>query len=192
MIPDIQKYRQHWTDLKGEGMTTDTEHLATMWALVEAERPKRIIEVGSYRGGSAWLWREALEQGIAQEVHLFDPVIRPELLALVNGSSKADGFVLHDYAFYDFPMTADLIFIDGDHQAGALADMLGAVAMGVRIIVAHDSGGYAAEPKMYADCWGSWLACNLLRHAPGRTSLEDRVRRPGCRTERGLFISIKQ
>lgn len=191
MKPDLAKYKKHWTDLNGEAMTTDVVHLAQLWAIVEDQKPKRIVEVGSYRGGSACLWVEALEQGLTQEVHLFDLVIRDELRELVNNSSKRDRIVIHDYPYYRFPLASDFIFIDGDHGWGALADFLAAVTMDIPLIAAHDSHAHQAN-DLYSDCWGSWLACNLMRQSRRHNTWEDAKWRPGTRTERGLFISIRQ
>lgn len=192
-LPFLAKYQKHWRDpfVGGEAWTTDLVHMASLWAVIEEHRPKRIVEIGSYMGGSACLWVEALEQGIAQEVHLFEPFVRPELVDLVNGSSKAQHITIHNYSYYDFPIPCDFLWIDGDHGWHALADFMAALTMDVPVIAAHDSHAHQAN-DLYSDCWGSWLACNILRQSKRHYHYEDHASRPGCRTERGLFISIKQ
>lgn len=189
MIPDLKKYAENIADPSVHGYSTDLEHLAHLWATVEEVEPKVIVEVGSWKGGSACLWVSALEQGMAKEVHLFEPKPRPELIRLINGSSKADRVVLHTCSYHLFPLYADLIWIDGDHQWPAFADLAAALAMQCGIIAMHDTLGFTTGN--YNDCWGSWMAANILRQAREYRVFEDNKPRPGARTDRGLMIAAR-
>jgi len=186
-IPDLAPYGKHLLDPSGgiSGMSTDIRHLAMMWRAVEQSHPDTIVEVGSYRGGSACLWLEALKHGYTKTVHLFEPSPTPQLLDLIRQDPLH--IVLHRQSYFEFPLYADFIFVDGDHQWPAIADLFAAVVRKCDIIAMHDSMGFVSE--RYSDCWGSWLGANILRQADDYAILEDYAARPGTRCERGFLMA---
>ena len=121
-FPDMKPYARHMVEVGNECMSTDFVHLKAMWAVLEDVRPRTIVEVGSYRGGSACLWLEALRLGYTNEVHLFEPSPRRELLDLIAMSTTPNKIVLHRQSYYDFPIAADMIFVDGDHRWAAISE----------------------------------------------------------------------
>jgi hypothetical protein len=190
MLPNLEPYAFAF---KGNGTSTPWEtdilHLAQLWETVELTKPYRIVEVGSYQGASSCLWMEALHQGLCQEVHLFEIKPTPALLQVINLCKEPERVVLHQQPYYEFPLHADFIFIDADHGWGALADLAAALARDAEVIAMHDTTGFLTVPL--ADCWGSYIAANILRQSD-RAIFEDSKKRPGMHTERGLIIARKE
>jgi hypothetical protein len=189
MLPNLEPYAFAFKESHGGNMpwSADLLHLAQLWEAVAATRPYRIVEVGSYQGASACLWMEALNEGICREVHLFEIKPTPSLLQVIAMCKRPEQVVLHQQSYYEFPLHADFIFIDADHGWGALADLAAALATDCETIAMHDTTGFIKVPL--ADCWGSYIAANILRQAHGRLIFEDSKKRPGMHTERGLIIA---
>lgn len=108
------------------------DEAAYLYRLVRELRPRTVVEIGRFRGGSTFLIAAALEDGV---VHSYDLETRQgragadldrELVETLRRFGLADRVRLHvaDSRTADPPDTEiDLLFIDGDHrEEGVRAD----------------------------------------------------------------------
>lgn len=140
---------------------------------LERRRPKRVLEVGCFRGGSTRTFLRALRYGWIKELHLCEPHPTPELLEMRGAAT------LHECPSVELALNEyDLVCLDGDHS---LENCLREAVLldGVSMLFAHDTC-YAQGPKALADCF---------RADKRYQWWEDSARRPGERTERGLFFA---
>ncbi len=189
--PDLSRYAFAF---RGNGTSTpwetDLVHLMMLWEVMAAVTPVRIVEVGSFQGASTSLWIEALNRGLCTEVHLYEIKPTPSLLKVIGMARNPGRVVLHQQSYYECPLPAGFTFIDADHGWPGIADLCAALAVGSPVIAMHDTTGYEQVPL--ADCWGSYVAANILRQAPGYRVYEDSARRTGAYTHRGLMIAKKE
>jgi predicted O-methyltransferase YrrM len=108
------------------------DEAAYLYGLVRKSRPRTVVEIGRFRGGSTLLLAAALEDGV---LHSYDIDTRQgrsgaeldeELIAALERYGLGDRVRLHvaDSRTADTPEAAiDLLFIDGDHsEEGVRAD----------------------------------------------------------------------
>lgn len=165
-----------------------------LYGLVRALRPRRILEIGTHRGGSAMIITAALDEVGAGALFCVDPepMVAPEhqrriahRSTLFPGASPE--ILVEARAAADGPF--DFVFIDGDHsRAGVLRDVEGVlplIADGAYVLF-HDAhfpevaaaidGELAAHPARLVDCGmlsvdrsidehgNVWGGLRLLRH----------------------------
>ena len=163
----------------------DAIHIQQLYRMCERIRPRTVVEVGSYKGASTSAFVEAMKDGLIQSLICYE--IRPtdELSRLLFNDWPTGAIELNSHAYPIIPKYADLILIDGDHEAGAVADTLAALCMGCPHIVMHDSNSHT----LGLGCHGVRQAVGLLKAHDGRKWCEDITERPGMHTQRGLFYS---
>lgn len=189
--PDLSPYAFAFRgNAKGTPWETDLLHLMMLWDVMAATRPYRIVEVGSFHGASTSLWVEALNRGLCHEVHLYEIKPTPSLLKVIGMARNPGRIVLHQQSYYECPMPAGFTFIDANHEWPGIADLCAALAVESRVIAMHDTTGY--ERAQLKDCWGSFIAGNILRQATGYRVFEDSEHRAGAYTHRGLMIAKKE
>jgi len=166
----------------------DPLHIEKLFQICSIVKPKSVIEIGSYKGASTSAFIEALNAGYIQSLTIFELYSTPELQKTLDQAKDQTAVTCNWHPYYSTPMYADLILIDGDHGWPAIADLAAALAMGVRTIVLHDSNTVSLGLK---DCWGSELACQILKASDHYETWEDKEKREGMHTERGLFVGWK-
>jgi predicted O-methyltransferase YrrM len=121
-----------------------------LYAVALSHRPRRVLEVGSFQGGSAHILAQALiDAGLCPTPDNFF-MIDPEPRLVAEHASFLEGKTTiiargSPVAYGDIPRAAgsfDLAFIDGDHAEEAVyADLIGVrplLAEGA-IVLCHDS-----------------------------------------------------
>jgi hypothetical protein len=116
-------------------------------------------------------------------LHVVEPHPTPSLMRLIE-SHRADRVTLHRRSSWQTGVAADFVFIDGDHQWPALADLAYALAQDVPAIALHDTRAICGG------CWGAVLVGEILRDAPLRQWHCDDQERPGELTHRGFALSF--
>lgn len=105
--------------------------LAGLRKLLEGERIKRVLEVGSWRGGMLWWYRHALK---ARAVVSVDLLPQPRADACFTGPSQSEAAL----AFAEHHGPYDLVFIDADHSYEAAKSDLERYGPLSRIVCLHD------------------------------------------------------
>lgn len=167
----------------------DWRHVQMIHALLVHERPRSVVEIGTYRGGSAAAIIEAMEADpeidtatLVDEVANFDVThagaLYPHRLHyLVTRSEQIKG------------LRGEAWILDGDHEHHALGDLHRALDGDARFIVVHDTSIHLLGVPGHQ---GSLEVWNTLRKRAGGFCWSDNLRRPGERTERGLGIAFLQ
>ena len=166
----------------------DPLHIEKLYQICSIVKPKSVIEIGSFKGASTSAFIEALNAGHIESLAIFELHSTPELQKTIEQAKDQTSVTCNWHPYYDTPMYADLVLIDGDHGWPALADLAAALSMGVPTIVLHDSNTVNMGLK---DCWGSQLACQILKASSLYECWEDKEKRPGMHTERGMFVGWK-
>lgn len=180
---DFARYPETVDD---RGWHMDDRHVHALCRLVQITQPRRILEIGSYRGRSAIAYIEAQRHGWTGEAHLIDLHPTQPLLDLVAQARDPDRFYIVQAESIDAFMPADLCVIDGGHDIEpALFDLAQALSYRIPWIAAHD---IAAWPDL-ADCRGAFALGRILRESPHYCTTTDSADRPGERTHRGLMVA---
>lgn len=146
-----------------------------------------VVEIGCFRGRSTAALVEALNRGADFHLHLVDVKVTPELMRVVKMCERPDRITVYETHSTSFLLvSASLWIIDGDHTWPAVLDVLNAIASGAECIVMHDSNAHVAGFK---ECEGASLAAQALRNHVTRPWIEDRDKRAGELTQRGLLVS---
>ncbi len=132
--------------------------IETVYPLVKALKPRRILEIGSLYGGTLVYWLKCLTKGDDTNVVAIDPEIdkvRDYLsdprLVLVNSSSHNESAINKALSYAPF----DALFIDGDHSyEGAKRDFdtYGDMVREGGLILLHDIATFRPEvgvPKLW-------------------------------------------
>lgn len=164
----------------------DVLHIERLFQICARVQPRSVIEIGSYRGASTSAFIEALNAGHIEKLTIFELHSTPELQQTIAQAAKPELVSCNWRPYYETPVYADLILIDGDHGWPALADLAAALSQGVPHIVLHDSNTVELGLK---DCWGSHLACQILKASDCYTIYEDKEKRPGMHTDRGMLYA---
>jgi cephalosporin hydroxylase len=107
--------------------------LSELLTVLRGERPRVIIEVGSYAGGTVWAFAKALEGlgerpliiSVDQDHHHFDHYgdEHTKLATLITGDSHSQAIREQVAAAIPGDGLADFLFVDGDHtEQGAWKD----------------------------------------------------------------------
>jgi len=164
----------------------DPVHVERLFRICERVQPHSVLEIGSYKGASTSAFIEALNWGHIQKLTIFELYSTPELQRTIAQATDQTKVCCNWRPYYEAPVYADLALIDGDHGWPALADLAAALAQGVPHIVLHDTN---AVHLGLQECWGSAMAASLLRASYSYTVYEDKVKRPGMFTDRGMMYA---
>lgn len=122
------------------GCSQDKTELSILLAVVSAQHPDLIVEIGCNTGGSLYAWRSICKDVIGISLGPHDPRDRAEThgAAVITGDSHHDGTIelLKKKLAGRRP---DFFFIDGDHsELGCRMDWVLAQDVGARCVGFHD------------------------------------------------------
>lgn len=185
---NITKYR-HLKDAKTPPDAQDERHVKMICATLIRERPKSLVEIGCARGFSSAAIMEAVhDSGSIREAHFCDPNpsvdLANELLACRPAHSFSS-FKIWPIPSRHFTLKPECWLIDGDHNEEALLDYDNAKAAGARIITVHDSN----SANTIGNHRGSLIIGEKLK-AEATWYFEDKAKRPGEMTDRGLILGF--
>ena len=185
--PPIDHSKYAYTRDQDRPWSTDLRHIDILYRLSLALPPDSlIVEIGCWRGATATAYLEAMRYRQDLRLRLYDIKLRKQLKHLVwkSGPNVRDRVEIVDQpCWHDLSDPAALAFIDADHGWPALADLASCLAVGCRVIAAHDV--HYDSPEAH----GSRLLGDILRASHYRRYYEDYEVRPGEWTERGFIVS---
>jgi hypothetical protein len=169
----------------------DCSHAKLVGRIVEAVKPKHIVEVGCFLGVStAYILRASLTVR-PETITLIDINIRPEVFAMVEAASKEGLGVLpvigssRDELDHFTKNPETLALLDGDHSLGAVMSEVATVLRNdVRNVILHDATNFSP------DCRGANWAMHSLQQE-GYYCLLDCLPDTRERTHRGLAFLTK-
>lgn len=188
---DHSKYSYTRKFVDGQPWHTDQRHIDILHDLAMGLPPDgHIAEIGSWRGASTSAYVEAMRARPDLTLTCYEIRPTPQLLRVIDEGGpnvRARVVVVDRPAPEAMQQGADLVFIDGDHKAAALADLAVCLALDCGVLALHDTHGTGPRSRKLA--WGSILAADILRRAPDRSYWEDCERREGEYTDRGFMVS---
>jgi predicted O-methyltransferase YrrM len=162
--------------IEGHGAVQKPAELARFLELALAVRPRVVVEVGSYAGGTLYAWRELVgPDGLVIAIDL--PPGSPDGIFAATGAPlrshgavvlRADSHQAATRTLVEEMLAAgggrpvDVLFIDGDHtEAGARADyeLYGSLVRPGGLIGFHDICRHPDQPDIQV--WRLW---EQLRH----------------------------
>jgi predicted O-methyltransferase YrrM len=162
----------------------DPRHARFLYDAAMTGRFKNILEVGCHKGSSTSALVQALiDRGGDFRLSLCDIRVTQELREVVSRSerlirvfeTRSTEVIAHGF---------DLVIIDGDHRLdNVAAEFFRCVHAGTKTIIAHDTNA-----GNIADCEGPAVLAEIVRNCRLFEWLEDKVRRDGEFTERGLMV----
>ena len=122
---------RHWLQIATRAVERhdaiqDPRELAILLSLLDGELPYSVVEIGTWRGGTAWAWGQI--PGVGQIITVdhapkigTEPMVwdHPVNLCIVEGDSH-DETTLGRVTLHLGHRPADVLFIDGDHTYGAV------------------------------------------------------------------------
>jgi len=148
--------------------------------LYRQRAPKRVLEVGTYHGGTLYHWLQNAHPGTivvsvdhhvnADNRHLYPDWTRPDVTLNVISGDSTDPFTAASAAAY---APYDWVFIDADHHdASVRADwkLYGALAAAGGVVVFHDISPGPDPAIQVAPLWAELAASEdtlEIRHADG-------------------------
>ena len=161
---------RHWLQIATRAVERhdaiqDPRELAILLSLLDGELPYSVLEIGTWRGGSAWAWGQI--PGVGQIITVdhapkigTEPMIwdHPVNLCIVEGDSR-DEATRGRVEFYLANRPADVLFIDGDHRYPAVRrdwELYGPLVRPGGLAVFHDiegtdEGYEIGVPRLWAE-----------------------------------------
>lgn len=174
----------HLVELAHE-WATDIRHIQLLHAIGVMFSPlNTIVEIGSFKGASTLAFRSLLNAGHAQRLICVEPNTIDSLKAVLSACSGKTEIVPTLPAV----CAPDFVYIDGDHGAQAVKDIMWALGLAPLIICLHDTNtAKLGNPA----CWGAEQAACWLKESEHYLTFEDRKERPNERTDRGFMVGIR-
>ena len=162
------------------GACMDRRHILWLYRILKATGVQRTLEIGVHSGASS----SAFVAAEVPDAHFCDIASRADAMSVIQGKGtfhqRKGCEVLRDEAPFD------LVFVDGNHSADAVAEEISALELKPpAIIVAHDVNSTAAG---YPHCEG---AANLREWAKANYTFVyfDGCERQGEATHRGIMVA---
>lgn len=175
-----------WADLarkaigQQEALHNEGE-LTVLLTLLASISPRTVLEIGTYRGGSAWAWSNLPS---VQRIITVDTVATPEAEKRLDGLACPVDLIIGDsmngatryqvqQALGD--IKADVVFIDGGHlykEARADFEHYGQYGRPGGVIVMHDTQGYPGNdtvqvPQLWAEIAAVYRTTELIDRVGG-------------------------
>ncbi len=164
----------------------DVRHRLFLYRLVSSGLFKNVLEVGCYRGSSASAYLQALNDGAEFNLTLCDAQVHPVLLDAVSKCRKQPTIRAID-SLQAINGDFDLIVVDGDHRIAQVSREIGLFLFHqTPTIVAHDTNA-----SHIPGCEGAVYLGTTFKNHPEYACLEDRVKRDGEYTERGMLFATR-
>jgi predicted O-methyltransferase YrrM len=162
------------------GACMDRRHILWLYRILKSTGVQRTLEIGVHSGASSSAFVEA---GLP-DAHFCDITRRADAMSVIQGKGtfhqRKGCEVLRDEAPFD------LVFVDGNHSAEAVAEEIFELSLGKPdILVAHDVFSTDAG---YPHCEG---AANLREWAKANYTFVhfDAYKREGEATQRGMMVA---
>ena len=162
------------------GACMDRRHILWLYRILKAAGVQRTLEIGVHSGASSSAFVEA---GVP-DAHFCDIASRADAMSVIRGKGtfhqrKGCDVIMDEPVF-------DLVFVDGNHSADAVAEEIFELSLGKPdILVAHDVFSTDAG---YPHCEG---AANLREWAKANYTFVhfDGYKREGEATHRGMMVA---
>jgi predicted O-methyltransferase YrrM len=162
------------------GACMDRRHILWLYRILKATGVQRTLEIGVHSGASSSAFVEA---GVS-DAHFCDITRRVDAMSVIQGKGtfhqrKGCDVIMDEPVF-------DLVFVDGNHSADAVAEEIFELSLGKPdILVAHDVFSTDAG---YPHCEG---AANLREWAKANYTFVhfDAYERQGEATQRGMMVA---
>ena len=186
---DFDKY--NFTKNANTEWLTDTRHVRIIHEFLMSNDFSDVMEIGSYTGLSTSAFIEALNKGKDFTLHISEPNITSELLALIGMCNKPEKIIINTddgYSMLKKRPEAEFVFIDGDHSIqGAGIETLQLLRNKTPNIMAHDIN--LEQCQMACSGKGSELMGRVFASHRDYYYIEDKKKRDGERTERGFMFA---
>lgn len=183
--PPLSVHRDwHWTArhaITGERAIQEATELAILLALADSIRPRTVIEVGTFAGGTAWAFAQlATVEHIITIDYAAEPDatarladLRPQVSRVTYDSRDPNCF--HNVSALVGPERADLLFIDGSHDLRSVESDYRTFAPLVRIgglVALHDVERHNGQPDVevhaFWDHLANYAVTTKITAAPGK------------------------
>lgn len=122
---------RHWLQIAQRAVERhdaiqDPHELGILLSVMDGELPYSVLEIGTWKGGTAWAWGQI--PGVGQIITIdhapkmgTEPMIwdHPVQLCIVEGDSHLETTFDRVAGYLNY-RPADVLFIDGDHTYGAV------------------------------------------------------------------------
>ena len=162
MIPDNHLLGIAEKAVQGYGALQDEWELAILLQIVQLHRPAKMLEIGSYTGGSLYAWRTALP-----DCHVFSCTLGDIPNFHGHGASMIIGDSTHpdtQRRIFERGADMDFVFVDGGHdQATAESDVELAFKLTAQtngLVGIHDINLFYRYPELDGPrtVWNNWRA----------------------------------
>jgi predicted O-methyltransferase YrrM len=165
-------------------MWMDDLHVQTIYEIIMATQPKRVLEIGCYWGYSSSAIVQAKIDGWEGHSLHVDTEIRDQLIAVLRRGGKEWSVAqITGVKALQRLAPGDLVIVDGDHSDDNVRLETNLILdQGWKSVIAHDVAGGVHEP-------GPPKMLERLRSYPSWRVLVDSLERPGTATHRGLMYA---
>ena len=170
----------------------DARHAGMIYKLMMTGRFRNVLEIGSWNGHSTSAFVQAQIDGADFRLTVCDIEIRPLLREVISRAPRPVR-ILQCKSIEAIDIEYDLILVDGDHRLCVVAPEIECLLKcGTPSILAHDTA-VEENPLLPTIKWfdGSRHLAEVFRYHGEYRTLEDKKKRPGEWTERGLFFATR-
>jgi hypothetical protein len=172
----------------------DVRHVFIIHEILKSWPFKSALEIGSFLGATATAFIEAIGSGeglgAGGGATFCDVSVSDSLLDVVRSCKQPKTWQVTpqpSWAVLDSEIPFDFIFVDGAHDVDTVGlELKRLMRRRPLCVMAHDTN---ATDAGYSKCEGAKLLRDTFAADPGYRILEDVAKRPGERTERGLFFA---
>ncbi len=171
-------------------MAMDARHVYLMHDILKAWPFKNALELGSWYGASSTAFVEAINAGLPMTATFCDVQLTSSLRNVASNCKTPGRVRLTSEPSWNVLESAedfDFVLVDAGHTLeSVLPELHRLVVRKPLCVMAHDTNATAAG---YPKAEGAELLKRAFDLMPGYSCVEDRQRREGEQTERGLFFA---
>lgn len=155
---------------------------------------RNALEIGSFNGASATAFVEAINKGqglgVSGSATFCDVSVTHSLMSVVQNCRDPERVRITpqpSWQVLDSELPFDFVLVDASHDIESVSlEMTRLLKRRPLCVMAHDTNATQAG---YSKCEGAALLAETFRGLPGYGCIEDNAKRPGERTDRGLFLA---
>lgn len=174
----------------------DVRHVFALADVLRAWPFKHALELGSFNGASSTAFIEAINsgEGLGESGDaLFCDVSPSDSLVSVvlncRHPERVNVTPQPSWAVLDSALPFDFVLVDASHDIDSVSiELKKLLRRRPLCVMAHDT---SATEHGYSKCEGAALLKKKFMEQPDYGCIEDAVKRPGERTERGLFLATQ-
>jgi hypothetical protein len=168
----------------------DKRHVFMLYDVLRSFPFEQALEIGCFNGASSSAFVQAINEGAPFRATFCDVAVTHSLMAVVGNCRNPDQVRITSqpsWMVLDTNEPFDFVLVDAAHDTESVSlEIKHLLRRKPLCVMAHDT---SATEHGYSKCEGAELLKKTFTAHPEYHVVEDAIKRPGERTERGLFLA---